>query len=79
MRQNAALCGNGLYNSLSTDKILERTKSIAFADDKINVARLMTPVLRKVENIEGKGKNTGYQHFFLIPNNVFRSLIFYGH
>ena len=49
MRQNAALCGNGLtlhyiticqpfFNPLLNDKILDVRKLKAFADDKLNVA-----------------------------------------
>ena len=29
----------------------------AFADDKINLARMIIPVLDRVENIVGKGEN----------------------
>ena len=39
----------------------------AFADVKINVTKKLKVVLRLVENIFGKGENTGYQHFLLFP------------
>ena len=44
---------------------MDLTKLKAFADDKINVAQMMIPVLDSVENIVGKGENAGYQHFLL--------------
>ena len=39
----------------------------AFAYDKINVTQKLKFVLRRVENIMGKGENDGYQHFLLSP------------
>ena len=46
-------------------KKLDMTKSKAFADDKLNVARMMISLLGRVENTVGKGENAGYQHFLL--------------
>ena len=43
------------------------TELKAFADDTINVAKMMIPVFDRVENIVGKGKNAGYQHFLRFP------------
>ena len=43
------------------------TKSKAFADDKLNVARMMISLFRGVENTLGKGEN-GKQQF---PFNFF--------
>ena len=37
-------------DSLPNDKILALTKLKAFADDKFNVAKLMTSVFNRVEN-----------------------------
>ena len=37
----------------------------AFADDNINVNEQLKFGLRKVENIEVKGENAGYQNFLL--------------
>ena len=34
---------------------------------KINVTEKLKFVLRRVENIVGKGENAGYQHFLLFP------------
>ena len=39
----------------------------AFADDKFYVAKMMTFVFNRVENIVGKGENAGYKHFLLFP------------
>ena len=39
----------------------------AFADDKLNVGKMMISVLDRVENIVGKGENAGDQHFLLFP------------
>ena len=54
-------------NSSPNDKILDVSKLKAFADDKMNVARIMIPVFDRVENIVVKGENAGYQHFLLFP------------
>ena len=56
-----------LLNSLPNDKFLDWSKLKLFADDKINVTTEMKLVLKKVENIVGKGENAGYQHFLLFP------------
>ena len=67
MRQNVALCGNGLRikNSkgkdfdvltfLKKDKILAWYKLKAFADDKILVAKMKIFVINGVQNIIRKG------------------------
>ena len=39
----------------------------AFADNKINATEKLKFHLERVENIVGKGKNAGYQHFLLFP------------
>ena len=51
-------------NPLPNDKVLDMTKLKVFADDKLNVAR-MIPLLDRVENTVRKGENAGYQHFLL--------------
>ena len=50
---------------LPNDKILELTEMRAFADDKVNDAKMMIFFLDRVEKLWGKGKNAGYQHFIL--------------
>ena len=52
-------------NTLPNDKILALTKMKVFADDKIIVTQKFKYVLRKVENIVGKGENADYWHFLL--------------
>ena len=44
----------------------------AFADNKINVTEKLKFVLVMVENIVGKGKNAGYQHFLLFSSPEYR-------
>ena len=50
-----------------TIKILDWSKLIALADNKLNVTEKLQFVLGRVENIAGKGENAGYQHFLLFP------------
>ena len=50
---------------LSNDKFLDLTKLKAFADDKLNVAKMTTFLFDRAENIVGKGENAGDQHFLL--------------
>ena len=42
----------------------------AFKQDKINVTPCMKFVPHRVENIVGKGENTGNQHIFSISHNT---------
>ena len=52
-------------NSLPNDKFLDWSKLKAFADDKLNDAKMMISFFDIVENTGGKGENAGYQHFLL--------------
>ena len=54
-------------NSLPNEKFLDWSKLKALADNKIKLAEKLKFVLRRVENIVGKGENAGYQHFLLFP------------
>ena len=56
-----------ILKSLPNDKILAMSelKVHVFADDKFNVAKMMTSVFDTVENIMGKDQNASYQHFLL--------------
>ena len=47
----------------------------AFADDKLNVARIMISPCDRVEKILEKGENAGYQLFFFFSHNVFKKLL----
>ena len=68
---------NQTINSLPNDKILDWSKLKALADDKINVTEKLKFVLRRVENMVGKGENAGYQHFLLFPQ-CFQKASFQG-
>ena len=59
--------GHCKVNSLPNDKILTLTKLKGFADDNIDVTQKLKFVLGRMENIVGKGQNSGYQHFLLFP------------
>ena len=52
-------------NPLPDDKILAWSKLKAFADDKIDVVKMMIYLFDRVDNTVGKGENTGYQYFLL--------------
>ena len=52
---------------LLTNKFVDQSKLKAFADGKTYVYEKVKFVLRRVENIVGKGENAGYQHFLLFP------------
>ena len=54
---------NLIFNSLPNDKILDWTKLNAFADEKLDVAKIKDSVYGMVEHIVGKRENAGYQHF----------------
>ena len=47
--------------------MVDRSKFKARAEDKLNVTKILNFVLGRVENILGKGENTGNQHFLLFP------------
>ena len=80
MHQNAAFCGNELIlyqttkftlyqktklNLYPNNKILALAKLKAFADDKFNVAKMVTFfIFDKVEKTLWETEN-GYQHFLL--------------
>ena len=52
------------------------TKLKAFADDKLNINKMIISLLDGVENTEGKGENAGYQHFLLLPQCFLKPLFF---
>ena len=58
-----------MFIPLSKDKILDRSKLKAFADDKINLNKNSKFVFGRVENIVGKGENAAYQHFLLFTQS----------
>ena len=62
-------------NSFPNNNILNESKFIAFADDKIIMTQKLKILLKRVENIVGKGENAGYQHFLLF-SQCFQMLSF---
>ena len=57
------------FNPFPHDKILDQTKLKAFADDKLNVTKMIIYVFDRVENIVGKGEiactsNFSFSHNF---------------
>ena len=56
-----------LLKSLPNDKLIDKSKSKALADKKINVAEKLKLLLGRGENIVRKGENAGYYHFLLFP------------
>ena len=64
-------------NLLPNDKILDRTKLKAFADDKLNVAKMMFSLFNKIVNTAGKGENASYKHFLLF-HGIFQSPLLSG-
>ena len=52
-------------NHLGNDKIWDVTKLKPFADDILNVARMMISLLDRVENTVEKGENAGFKSLLL--------------
>ena len=52
-------------NCLPSYQIMDLTKLKAFADGKLNIARVMISLFDRVKNTVGKGENAGYHHFLL--------------
>ena len=52
------------------------SKLKAFANDKLNVAKMTISVFDGVESTVGKGENAGYQHFVLFPTVFFKDVFF---
>ena len=66
-----------LFKTLPNDKILDLSKFVARADNKINVIQNLNYVLPRVEDILGNGENAaGYQHFFSFFQKCFQSAFF---
>ena len=52
-----------LFKSVPNNKFLAWSKLKTFADDKLDVVKMMISVFDRLENTMGKGKSAGYQHF----------------
>ena len=50
-----------MFNPLQNDNLLDVTKLIASADDKLNIANVIFSFFGIVENTIQKGENAGYQ------------------
>ena len=59
--------GENAVNSLPDKKISDWFKLKAFADDKLNMIRLLKLLIQRAETIVGKGENADYQHNLLFP------------
>ena len=65
------------FNPFPHDKILDKTKLKAFADDKLNVTKMIFSIFDRVENIVGKGEIACTSHFSF-SHNVFKRLLSQG-
>ena len=66
--------GGYVINPLPDDKTLDQTKLKAFADDKLNVTKMIVSVFDRVENIVGKGEIVCTSNFSF-SHNVFKRLL----
>ena len=56
-----------ISSSVPNRKILDLCECKTFADGNLNVARMETFIVDRVENIVQKGENAGYRHILLFP------------
>ena len=63
-----------VVNPFPFDKILDQIKLKAFADDKLNVTKIMISVFDREENIVGKGE-IACTSDFSFSHNVFQRLL----
>ena len=61
-------------NPFPHDKILDQTRLKAFADDKLNITKIVISVFDRVENIVGKGEIACTSNFSF-SHNVFKRLL----
>ena len=60
-------------NSLLNDKTLAWSKLKAFADDKLDVVKMMISLFESLENTVEKGENAGYQFSKAFIHRVVKS------
>ena len=60
---------------LPNDKILDRSKLKAFADDKIKVDKNDDYIFGRIENLVVKGENFSYTSIFSLSHNVSKGFI----
>ena len=58
-------------NPFPHNKILDQAKLKAFADDKLNVTKMIISFFDRVKNIVGKRRNCLYKQFLLFPTMFF--------
>ena len=63
-----------VLNPFPHEKILDQTKLKAFADDKLDVTKMIISVFDRVENIVGKGE-IACKSNFSFSNNVFKRFL----
>ena len=66
------------FNPFPHDKILDQTKLKAFADEKLNVTKMIISVFDRVEKIVGKGEIACTSNFSF-SHNVFERLFSQTH
>ena len=68
------------FNTLQNDKILDMKKFKAFADDKLDVARMTISFYHRVKNTLGKGEKEKMLAtiLFSFSHSVFQSLLLEG-
>ena len=66
------------FNLFTHNKILDQTKLKAFADDKLNVTKMIVSVFERVENIVGKGEIACTSNFSF-SHHVFKRLLSQRH
>ena len=67
-----------LFNPLRDNKILDQTKLKAFADDKLDVTKMIISVFDRVENIVGI-EEIACKSNFSFSHNVFKRFLSYMH
>ena len=73
-KNEEALKGLNCFHPLPHDKILDQTKLKAFADDKLNVTKMIISVFDRVENFVGKG-DIACTSNFSFSHSVFKRLV----
>ena len=62
------------FNPFPHDKNLDQTKLKAFAEDKLNVTKMIVSMFDRIENIVGKGEIACTSNFSF-SHNVFKRLL----
>ena len=73
-----SICLYHELNPFPCDKILDQTKLKAFADDKLNVTKIVISVFDRVENIVEKGEIACTSNYSF-SHNVFKRLLSQTH